>query len=52
MEWQSEMKQDFEKVLAKVENLRCVANYFQRSLVYSIQMELLANVWCWRTLNV
>ncbi len=47
MEWQSDMKQDFDKVLAKVEDLRCAANYSKTSLVYSIQIEFLADVGCW-----
>ncbi len=51
-EWQSGMKQDFEKVLPKVENLRYAMNYSNGYLVYSMQMELLANVRCWWTLNV
>ncbi len=51
-EWKSDMKQDFEKVLAKVENLRYAVNYSNGYLVYSMQMELLANVRCWWTLNV
>ncbi len=52
MEWQLDMKQDFEKVFAKVEKLRCAANYSKSSLVFSIQVEFLADVGCWWTLNV